>query len=51
MKTKRLFLVVLLVTVLSGCASLDSYDYNFVPDTNDGPGLISGEKGEFVIVK
>ena len=50
MKIASFIITLLLACALMGCAAVEPYGHNFEPDTNTGPGLITGEKGELEIL-
>jgi hypothetical protein len=50
--TKRLILIVAAAGLLAGCAGLRTEPLDYVPVTEipKGPGLFSGDNGQFVIL-
>ncbi len=49
-RTLRVIMLVLASGFLTGCASVEPFDYRPTADEmKPGPGLLSGEDGEFVI--
>lgn len=52
MKTKTFIIIVLLAcTFLMGCAGVGSYDHDFEPDGQKGPGLFTGAEGQLEILR
>jgi hypothetical protein len=51
MRPTTFIMTILLTCILMGCAGVEPYEHNFEPDTNQGPGLITGEKGELEILR
>ncbi len=48
----RLLALILALATFTGCASMEPYEHDFDPDrTKEGPGLFTGEKGEFEILR
>ncbi len=48
---KQLILMVLASVVLAGCAHSQPYEYHRIDEIPEGPGLFSGEDGEFTIYR
>lgn len=47
----RLVLVTILTGFLAGCAGVEPFEYTEVHEIPPGPGLISGEAGEFELYR
>ncbi len=50
-RTLRVLMLVLAIGFLAGCAGVEPFDYQPTADEmKPGPGLLSGDDGEFVIL-
>lgn len=48
---KRLIPVIALAAMLAGCSGVEPYSYTPIDEIPPGPGLFSGEDGEFVLYR
>ena len=46
---KKFILMLFAASVLASCANSQPYEYRRIDEVPDGPGLFSGEDGEFTI--
>lgn len=51
MKPILFYIAILCSCTLMGCAAAEPYDHDFEPDTNQSPGLFTGDKGELEILQ
>lgn len=48
---RRLFILSVVAGMLSACSGVEPFDYTEVHEIPPGPGLISGEDGEFELYR
>lgn len=46
---KKILFIFFVVTVLAACAKSEPFEYHRIDEIPEGPGLFSGEDGEFTL--